>query len=162
MEIGSLLVTVAIAIMVVGYIARPLIDNRGYAVTDADRRWSSLQAERDRILNVLQDLDMDHAMGKIPARDYGEQRSELLIRGAGILRELDLLTGGVSGANGETSFLDSASKALEEQIEAAVLERRGASGAPESNFCSNCGNALERGDRFCPKCGTAIRVGEVP
>lgn len=162
MEIGSLLVTLAIAIIVVGYIARPLIENRGYAITDSDRRWSSLQAERDRVLNVLQDLDMDHAMGKIPAGDYREQRSELLTKGAGILRELDLLAGGVSGAGSDTSIPDTASKELEAQIEAAVMERRGQGSAIESNFCPKCGNALERGDRFCPQCGTATRVGEGP
>ena len=24
------------------------------------------------------------------------------------------------------------------------------------NYCSNCGNALNSGDRFCPSCGTKV------
>ena len=93
MDLGSILVTLAIAIIVVGFVARPIIEKRGYAVTEANRRLSALQAQRDQILTVLQELDMDQAMGKIQGKDYEAQRSDLVSRGAAVLKELDRLSG---------------------------------------------------------------------
>jgi rubrerythrin len=161
MEIGSLLVTLAIAIIVVGYVARPLIDDRGIAVSDSDRRLSSLQAQRDQILNVLQELEMDHTMGKISPEDYREQRSSLVAQGARVLRELDLVSGVALELDGEMRHPDLISEKLEEQIEAAVLKRRAVKSEIEYNYCSKCGSALELGDRFCPRCGAATGPGEV-
>ncbi len=39
----------------------------------------------------LQELDFDHELGKIPASEYSLQRSELIQKGAEILRRLDEL-----------------------------------------------------------------------
>lgn len=161
MEIGSLLVTLAIAIIVVGYVARPLIDDRGIAVSDWDRRLSRLQAQRDQILNVLQELEMDNAMGKISAEDYREQRSSLVAKGVKVLKVLDLVSGVALELDSEVSHPDLVSEKLEEQIEAAVLKRRAGKSEIESNYCSKCGSALELGDRFCPSCGAATGAGEV-
>ena len=55
------------------------------------REISSLMAERDRIINSLQELDFDFRLGKIPDEDYPAQRTELLQKGADILRKLDAL-----------------------------------------------------------------------
>ena len=48
-------------------------------------------AERDRVINSLQELDFDFKLGKIPDEDYPAQRAELLQKGADILRKLDAL-----------------------------------------------------------------------
>lgn len=49
-------------------------------------------AERDRVINSLQELDFDFKLGKIPSEDYPTQRTKLLERGADVLRKIDSLT----------------------------------------------------------------------
>jgi hypothetical protein len=161
MDLGSILVILAIFIFVAGFIVRPILEKRGFSVTDASRHLSELQAERDQILLVLQELDMDHAMGKIPSEDYESQRPGLVARGAAILRELDEL-GALTplnavqplGTNGqEDGDLDAI-------IEKEILRRRKSSRDEESGFCTQCGNQLQSGDRFCTSCGTKVPVVE--
>lgn len=161
MDIGSIFVILAIAIFVGGYIARPLIEKRGFAVTKSDRQLSTLQAERDQILTVLQELDMDHAMGKVDGEDYQAQRSILVWRGAAVLKKLDLLAGDAIQSDAGKDQADFATMKLEEQIEEAVSQMRSESPELEASFCSQCGTALESGDRFCANCGMAIEIGEM-
>jgi hypothetical protein len=157
MDIGSILIILAIAIVTVAYISKPFVEKSGYAVTDLDRRTSALQAQRDQILTVLQELDMDHAMGKIEGQDYESQRSVLVSRGAAVLKELDLLAGGAPKSETQADFV---TKALEDQIEAAVSQMRSGGGEEDLNFCPQCGTKLVSGDHFCSNCGTAIKTGE--
>jgi hypothetical protein len=156
MDLGSIFVTLAIVIIVVGFIARPIMENRGYAVTEPDRRISALQAERDQILTLLQDLDMDQTMGKVQGEDYEAQRSVLVSRGAAVLKELDIISGVTVHADGQIGVGEYASRKLEEQIEAAVSQMRRDGDESDSNFCSQCGSVLESGDQFCSHCGAAI------
>ncbi len=166
MDIGSIFVILAIVIITVAFIARPVIKNRGFAVTESDRRTSALQAKRDQILTILQELDMDHSIGKIEQGDYIEQRSVLVARGAAVLKELDQLVGVVVETRGQAqsqdldSRKDDASRELEAQIEGAVSKLRGHDSDYEDNFCSHCGKALVSGDRFCAHCGTVIPLSE--
>ena len=127
MDIGSIFIVLAIVIVTVAYISKPLVEKSGYAVTDLDRRTSTLQAQRDQILTVLQDLDMDHAMGKVEGPDYESQRSVLVSRGAAVLKELDLLAGDGPISDTHLSQADIATKALEDQIEDAIysIKRKG-------------------------------------
>ena len=101
MDIGSILIILAITIVTVAFISKPLVEKRGYVVTDSDRRVSTLQAQRDQILTVLQELEMDHAMGKVEGEDYQSQRAAMVSRGAAVLKELDLLTGEVQHAEAD-------------------------------------------------------------
>lgn len=158
MDIGSILVILAILIIVVAYIARPLVENRGFAVTDADRRYSTLQAQRDQVLTILQELDMDHSMGKVPQEEYAAQRAVLVARGASVLKEIDQLRGPGKAIRLTNGSKDAATSQLEAQIEEAVSQIRTEQNGFDANFCSNCGNALEGGDRFCPHCGIQSRL----
>lgn len=116
MEIGSLLLILALLMAVAWFIARPLFDRKTAMVSalpdQQDHEVSALMAERDRILDALQELDFDHALGKIPEEDYPIQRAALLQRGAATLRLIDELTEQASEAD------------LESRIEAAVMARR--------------------------------------
>jgi hypothetical protein len=161
MDLGSILVILALFIFVAGYIARPILEKRGFSVSDDSRHLSELQAERDQILLVLQELDMDHAMGKIPSEDYEAQRPGLIARGAAILRELDEL-GALTplnavephGANGQED------DDLDAIIEKEILRRRKSSSKEISSFCTLCGNRLLSGDRFCTSCGAKVQLLE--
>ncbi|MGD2162629.1 MAG: zinc ribbon domain-containing protein [Anaerolineales bacterium] len=152
MDIGSILIGLALALAVSAYVIRPLVVGGGEKVTDVDRRLSELLAERDRVLSRIQELDMDFAMGKLGEQDYRGQRDELMLYGAGILKELDTKVGL------ETTSVDSVK--MEDEIESAVARLRGIGGSQSPAFCPSCGEAVQQGDRFCTHCGTALITEE--
>jgi hypothetical protein len=161
MDFASLLVILALAIIVVGFIGRPLIEKRAIAVTDVNRYNSELQAEEDQILENLQELDMDQAMGKIEGDEYESQRVSLVSRGAAILKELDRLNGvSAEGPLQGTMSMDQYEQDLEAQIEMEIRQRRGITDEEVAGYCPQCGNPLHAGDRFCTKCGSQVNVSE--
>src|SRR5690349_50087 len=98
--IGSLFLILALALVVGLFIAQPFFKNVSGSNADKEstvrsaeeereHQRSSLLAERDRVLNALQELDFDYALGKVPAEEYPLQRSALLKTGADVLRHLD-------------------------------------------------------------------------
>ena len=183
MDIGSILLLLALLVLIGLFIARPLIDREAVEVSPEEDRQeheiSTLLAERDRVLTALHELDFDNALGKIPKQDYPAQRALLLQQGADVLRKLDEYDQ-VAPAND-----------MEARIEQAIAERRAISvsqleAVPESvlvrdaddvvevqlanrrrtrqdksaGFCPQCGRPIQKSDRFCPKCGYAIAKGD--
>ena len=180
MDIGSIFLVLALLILVIIFVSRPLFNRTRLTTADSEEEheFSHLMAERDRILNALQELDFDHTLGKIPDEDYPSQRAVLLQRGAGVLRSLDEMQAQESDQD------------LEERIEAAIAARRadaaarketlsepvmvmaGASADDElelmlsnrrrarqekaAGFCPQCGGPVQKSDRFCPKCGNSL------
>jgi hypothetical protein len=116
MDIGSLLLILALVILVGLFVARPLFDRKAEVVAppsrQSDHQRSALLAEHDRILNALQELDFDHALGKIPEEEYPTQRALLLQQGAEALRQLDELQ------------LQAPTQDAESRMEAAIAARR--------------------------------------
>jgi hypothetical protein len=149
MDIGSLLIGLALAIAVAAYIIRPLVEGSGEKITEVDRRLSELQAERDRVLTRIQELDMDFAMGKILEDNYRTQRDELMLYGAQVLKELDL-SAGLESTPAEPVR-------LEDEIESAVARIRGSGAGISSAFCPSCGEAVQEGDQFCTHCGSPLK-----
>ena len=147
MDLGSLLIMIGVTVLVVAFLARPLVERRASAVTAGEHQLSALQAERDKILTMIREIEMDHAMGKIGADDFQAQRSALVVRGSAVLREIDALGGATAASTVPADDLDAA-------IEAAVASRRGTAPATAADFCTRCGQALQRGDRFCARCGS--------
>ena len=148
MDVGSILIGLAVVAVVVVYILQPILLHEGQAVTDEDRRISQLKADRDRTINMVKELDMDHAMNKIPKSDYQAQRSELMSHGAAILREIDEL----GGLDEPESVQD-----LDMEIEAAVSRLRHSQGDEVSHFCPACGETVQAEDQFCTHCGEALQ-----
>ena len=100
MELGSVFLILALLVLVVLFVIRPIIEKKQPALDaegDLTRpiehqlkdRYSSLLLEHHRSLNALYELDFDFALGKIPEEDYSPQRALLLKRGAEILQKLD-------------------------------------------------------------------------
>jgi len=184
MDIGSIFLVLALLVLVGFFVSQPFFERRnvGSAATDdlKDHELSSLLAERDRVLNALQELDFDNALGKIPAEDYSGQRERLLEYGAEILRKLDALEN--QSANGEFS---TPKISAEDRIEATIAARRAdpvrvgvsarpainggkvvsaAVAAPDDNveiMLANRRRALQSETAgFCPKCGTALKKSD--
>jgi hypothetical protein len=89
MDIGSIFLILGLLVLVSLFIIYPLFERSATAVSQEEHEYSALLAERDRLLNALQELDFDYTLGKIPEEDYPAQRAGLLQRGAEVLRLLD-------------------------------------------------------------------------
>lgn len=152
MDIGSILMGLALALLAAAYIGRPLVVKSGLAVSVEDRHLSELQAQRDRILNRLQELDMDFAMSKIIEEDYRVERQTLMLNGAEVWKAIDLLGGS------SPSLVKNISP--EDEVEAAVARLRGKTAIIAGGYCPSCGTEVQMGDAFCTSCGTSLQVAE--
>ena len=90
MELGSVFLILAVLVIAGMYLYAPFTERvRQVDIDEKTHETSALKAERDRVINSLQELDFDFKLGKIPTEDYPEQRANLLQKGAEILRQLD-------------------------------------------------------------------------
>jgi hypothetical protein len=172
MELGAFFLVLAVGLAVGLYVSQPFLQRRFRRIPVEAQEISALMAERDRVINSLQELDFDFNLNKIPAEDYPIQRAELLQKGAEVLKKLDELT--------PTSLLSATKSTTADQIESAGTARRAdMSAAPVSprddadveaqiaarrksrkeksgGFCPRCGKPMLLSDRFCPHCGKSI------
>jgi rubrerythrin len=189
MDIGSIFLVLALLLLVAWFVSRPLFERHTNApqliLPAEEHERSALLAERDRILNALQELDFDNSLGKIPENEYPPQRLALMQQGADVLRQLDAL------------LPEAASGEVEARLEAAIAARRLAASSPEpaetsalmpngrkqiaatspdddleimlanrrrvrqekaAGFCPQCGGPVQKSDMFCPKCGAKIAL----
>lgn len=179
MDIGSVFLILALLILVIIFVSRPLFDRSRLepSAGEEEHEFSHLMAERDRVLNALQELDFDHALGKIPDDDYPPQRAVLLQRGAEVLRNLDEYQAQESDEDLEARIeaaiaarrADAAHKATltepvlalagasdDDELELMLSNRRRARQEKAAGFCSQCGGPVQKSDRFCPKCGNSL------
>jgi ribosomal protein S27AE len=170
MDIGSIFLILGLLVLVALYISQPLMQRKATVVSEEEHEYSALLAERDRILNTLQELDFDHTLGKIPEESYPEQRATLLQKGAAILRQLDAYQAGTDGTDDLDSRLEAAIEARradagdqdipgveDDDLETMISNRRRARTDKSGGFCPKCGNAVQQSDRFCPKCGDSLK-----
>jgi hypothetical protein len=186
-EAGAILFLAAVAVGVGFFLAIPFLETRRAAPLSAsDQQLSALLAERDRLITSLQELDFDYALGKIPAEAYPVQRTDLLQRGANVLRQIDALTlqaapvavaGGDPAGPSATPEPDAEARIeaavaarradlagqqpvavpVDDEIESRVAARRSERNDKSGGFCPNCGKPVMLSDRFCPHCGRVIK-----
>ena len=152
MDIGSILVGLALALVVGAYIGMPILTKSGKQVTVEDRELSELQAQRDRILNRVQELDLDFTMGKILEGDYKVERQTLMLQGADVLKRIDSLVGSTPA--------QVVVKSADDEIEAEVARLRGKTHENTAGYCPSCGAEVQEGDAFCTRCGTSLELPE--
>ena len=171
MELGAFFLVIALALAVVFFVAQPFLERRGRRMPAETQDASVLLAERDRIVNALQELDFDYKLSKIPEEDYPVQRAELLAKGTQILKQLDALLP-ASGDKKTDAAADrieaaiaarradlSASPAVardDDDVEALIASRRKNRKEKSGGFCPRCGKPILVSDRFCPHCGKSI------
>ncbi len=172
MDIGALLLLMAVVLLVVLFVGQPMIGRRR-RLPEGEHELSTLLAERERLLNVLQELDFDYSLGKIPAEDYPSQRAALVQKGADILRKLDELTqaakpGGRQGTiddrlevriaarRAAKSRRSGGTRLSDEELEERIARRRKSRTKKGSGFCPRCGKPVVRTDVFCPACGNRL------
>ena len=167
MEISSILLLLAVVILIAVYIYAPLTQSAGRIRTGESHELSALKAERDRVINSLQELDFDQNLGKIPAEDYPEQRAALLQKGADILRRLDEFSPTTASTKNAESRIekaaadahaDSGSAGMsDDEIESLIASRRKQHKGKSAGFCPKCGKPVLVSDKFCPSCGKSLQ-----
>jgi hypothetical protein len=181
MDIGSIFLILAVFTLTILFIVRPFFDHKAVSVSRQEMELSSLLAERDRILNALEELDFDYAMNKIAEDVYPVQRTVLLKRGAEVLRKLEAASGtqGMHASQKERVRLQAAvvgsagseapppaparangvksgsSTGEDDDLERLIASRRRTRQEKTGGFCPQCGGPLQKSDLFCPKCGSA-------
>lgn len=172
MDIGSIFLILGLLVMVVLFISRPFFEKRSATSSSIEHDESSLLAERDRVLDTLQELDFDYALGKIPEAEYPAQRAILLQRGVGILQQLDAhhvlpqsqaaeerleaaiaARRGVAPDRGNGSGSRPQVASPDDELEALIANRRRERSEKTGGFCPQCGKPIQKSDRFCPNCG---------
>jgi hypothetical protein len=168
--IGSLILLVILIVLVVLFVVQPLT-GRPRPKAEDSQVLSTLLAERDRILNLLKELDFDASLGKIPAETYPAQRLSLVQQGAEILRKIDQLApvsvalpAIPAGKDDRVEAILSARRAIhsagavkvDDKVERLLVSRRKTGAGKPGMFCSQCGKPLVPSDRFCPNCGQPV------
>ncbi len=165
MDLGALLLVAAVAVVVGLYVFMPYGERTARRVTRQEHNISALMAERDSILTALQELEMDHLLGKIPAEDYPTQRAALMKAGVDVLKELDALTGKTDDRSAENRMEEAARTQAaaaeaavgEDDLEALIAKRRAQRRRRSAGFCPQCGRAVLEKDRFCAHCGYVLK-----
>lgn len=168
MELTAIFFSLAVLIFVGVYLYAPFMERRASRVTQEEHELSALMAERDRVINSLQELDFDFKLGKIPEEDYPVQRAGLLQRGSEILRQIDSLAPQPASAQDTEVRLERAIAAhradaplarveiADDELEAMISTRRKGRRDKSAGFCPRCGKPVMVSDRFCPSCGKSL------
>jgi NADH pyrophosphatase NudC (nudix superfamily) len=168
MELTAIFFSLAVLIIVAIYLYAPFMERRARRVTEEEHELSALMAERDRIINSLQELDFDFKLGKIPEDDYPMQRANLLQKGAEILKKIDSLAPQPVSTQDTEARLEKAIAArradgavvtapvTDDDLEAMISARRKSRTKKSAGFCPRCGKPVTITDRFCPSCGKSL------
>lgn len=167
MELTAIFFSLAVLILVAMYLYAPFMERRARRVTEEEHELSALLAERDRVVNSLQELDFDFKLGKVPEEDYPAQRASLLQKGADILRKIDAFAPGSTPVDTETRIeqaiaarrADTAlvkAEVSDDDLEVMISSRRKGRTKKAAGFCPRCGKPVMATDRFCPACGKSL------
>ena len=170
MELGSLFLVLAVIVIVGVYLYAPFTTSARRTRKTESNEVSALKAERDRVINSLQELDFDFNLGKIPEGEYPDQRAALLQKGADILRKLDELAPVSSSSINAEARIEKATAAGradfgskvsaitdgDDDIESMISARRKQHTSKSAGFCPKCGKSVLVSDKFCPACGKSV------
>ena len=167
MQIVSIFFALGILIFVGVFLYMPFLERRARRVTEEEHTVSTLMAERERVVNSLQELEFDYSLGKVPEEDYPTQRANLLQKGADVLRKLDELTP-VKTQGDQDDHIERAIAArrrngagkveapTDDDIESMISIRRSGRKEKTGGFCPKCGKPVLISDKFCPSCGKVL------
>ena len=168
MQLTAIFFSLAILILVGIYLYAPFMERRARRVTEEEHELSTLMAERDRVINSLQELDFDFKLGKIPEEDYPAQRTGLLQKGADLLRKIDSIAPQLVSAQDADARIEKAivarradasvirAEPSDDDLESMIQARRKGRREKSSGFCPKCGKPVMVSDRFCPSCGKSL------
>ncbi len=158
MDIGSILVIIAIMLLVALYISQPFFE-REVTASNEESEYSHLLEERERLLGRIEELDFDYELGKILESDYQRARRNLVKKTALILQKFDEMEKGnaiMKMSPTEEDIKRSPPRTEVDEIESLIAARRRELGETKHTFCSHCGRVVKGGDQYCVHCGEKI------
>ena len=179
MDTGSIFLVLGLFILVGLFVSRPFFIQTATLVSKQEHQSSILLAEKERLINALQELDFDFTLGKIPHEDYPAQRASLLKQAATILRQLDALLEEPQSSDSETRIEASvasrradsqltnkrsrkrglpAGVSADDELEAMIAARNRERSEKAAGFCHQCGRPIQISDQYCPRCGTLLNT----
>ena len=172
MDIGSILILLSILVAAGFFIIQPLLEKQAVAISEEEHIYSTLMAERDRILEAIEELEFDFNLGKIPETDFPGRRAILYQQGAEILKQIDEFEERLPlPAQNRDDLLEAAIQARrqnepdkvrrqpvreDDEIETLLAARRREKQDQSGGFCHQCGQAYQLSDKFCSKCGAVL------
>jgi hypothetical protein len=99
----------------------------------SDRR-ELLVWDKQRVLHSIKELEFDHRMGKVNAKDFQTLAAPLRVHAAALMEDLD-------------------------RLDAEAAQAAQAAQPVVSDECPKCGTANDADARFCKSCGTKINGG---
>ena len=109
-------------------------------------------AERERLLNAIEELDLEFELKKISSAEHTRNRDILLAEAAKVLKELDGLTDSSGGKRKKAAL-----KKEEDDLEKMIADRREQLKGDKSIKCTHCGKSIEKDAQFCSHCGGALK-----
>ena len=137
MELGSIFLLLAVIVLVGLYLYAPFMA-RARRVTDDSYEVSALLAERDRVINSLQELDFDNNLGKITDQKDVEELTVVdaetftdkydlrntVITDEGIVRAMEIKAkAGVALSSADLKALDPADSTLGIQYRVRFIDK---------------------------------------
>lgn len=162
-DITAILLTLTVLVLAAAYILNPFLKtgkrisrSEAGGINSLDHQRSSLLAEKERLLNAVNELDFDNELGKVPEDLYPVQRAELIQKAAGVLRDLEAFGEAPEEAGKSSKTANKAGNGDYDELEAQIAKRRSEANGKSRIFCPGCGKPVQPADKFCPKCGKTI------
>ena len=152
MELGSFLIVLLIFILSGFYILRPIFAGSSIGGRAGSTKRDALVAERERLLNSIEELDLELELKKISDAEHARNRDILLSDAAKVLNELDELPRSKTGKRKKTASPDKS-----DDLEKMIAERRKQIKGEKSIKCAHCGESVEQDAQFCSHCGGALQ-----
>ena len=153
MQSGSFIIVIFIFVLSGFYILRPIFVGSNRGARSGSSRRDSLIAERERLLNAIEELDLEFELNKISSTEHARNRDILLAEAAKVLYELD----GLSGSSGRKQKKAASNKDEDDDLEKLISERRKQLKGEKSIKCTLCGKPIDKDAQFCSHCGGALK-----
>ena len=111
-------------------------------VSEAARKHAQLLARKAMLYEAIQDLDFDHATGKLTKADYDDVRKGLVGQAAAVIKSLEAI-----------DLHDDLDRTIERLVTARRSGSRPDAAGQGSRACAGCGAGVAAGSRFCTSCG---------
>ena len=114
-------------------------------------RRKELEREKQALLKALKELDFDHQMGKVSAKDFAEISAQYRARAIRVMRRLD-----VSGHDYETMIAQEVQKRLRGSPAVSAPPSASETAKADPHACARCKTKNDADAEFCKKCGNKL------
>lgn len=145
MILTAVFLTIAIGVLAFAVITEPLYKAAVKESLPPDTPMQmGIEADYQRHLGWLRDLDVEREAKKIDIPDYNRQRRILQTETEDLFKQLCALN-------------ESVEKPGDTEIEGMINNRRMTRVERSAGFCVKCGMPLQQSDLFCPNCGLKLK-----